>query len=221
MAIDVRDDKAFNNIGPRGGKPLKSRGFSLFELMAFIIISAIVYSAAANRFARLPADAEKANFLAITTQVQAAVSLEMMLGITSGKSASMARMIGTNPMEYLLQPPRNYVGVLNGASAANLPERSWYFDSSNGELVYQVSNRQGVFLSLNGTQVPAQEIRFRIEAKYGAIDVATGLPAAALESGGGQVGQSGSRAKLSGVLMRPVIPYTWQTAEIDVASLGT
>lgn len=221
MAIDVRDDKAFSKMRPRSVKLRNSRGFSLFELMAFIIISAIVYSAAANRFAQLPADAEKANFLAITTQVQAAVSLEMMLGITSGKSASMSRMIGTNPMEYLLQPPRSYVGVLNGAQAGNLPERSWYFDSSSGELVYQVSNRQGVFLSLNGTLVPAQEIRFRIEAKYSAIDVATGLPVAALESGGGRVGQSGSRTKLSGVFMRPVIPYSWQTAGIDVASLGT
>ena len=48
-----------------------SGGFSLFELVVFIICVAIIYASAANRFSDFPGEAERANFLAVSAQIQA------------------------------------------------------------------------------------------------------------------------------------------------------
>lgn len=207
---------------PIAGGMNSSSGFSLFELIVFIIVSAIIYASASNRFAQFPAEAERANFLAVQTQIQAAVNLEMMMGFTSGKTSSMTLLIGTNPMELLLKPPSNYVGAINGAvDGAGIPGRSWYFNGATGELVYRVSNPDGVFLNVGGTQVPTNEIKFRIEADYGDIDVRSGLPVSALESGGQQVPRGNRTSKFNGVLMQPVLPFSWQTEGIDVNAVDT
>lgn len=187
----------------------KNRGFSLFELVAFIISVAIIYAYAANRFAEFPAQAERASFIAVTTQLQTGINLELISAVTRGNVGAASFLEDINPMDLMLLPPSNYLGAFSGAPAAGFPRRSWYFDNSSSELVYLVSDSTGVSLLINNRQVPVNEIRFSVTPDYGEVDLESGLDvkiAAKL----GEVSQKNRRSRLNGVVLKPVAPFQWQ-----------
>ncbi len=186
-----------------------SAGFSLFELVVFIISVAILYAYAANRFAEFPGQAERANFLAITTQLQTAVNLEVNLARGLGRLSRPEMLAGANPMDLLLQPPSNYLGAFESIDTSSVGRRLWYFDRSRQELVYLVNDSTGVFYLLDGEEFPTAELRFRIVAEYEDFDAQTRLPVSVLENAGNEVSEENRETRLSGVLMRPVIPYRW------------
>lgn len=184
-------------------------GFSLFELVVFIISVAIIYAYAANRFAEFPGQAERANFLAVTTQIQSAVNMEMMFGVGVGRISSPQRLEGANPMELLLEPPSNYLGAFDAVDTSRLERRTWYFDRRRGELVYLANDPDGLVLISNGREVPTSEIRFRLVADYSMHEQGSGLPVRVLESAGESVPAENQVRKFNGIVMRPVIPYEW------------
>lgn len=179
----------------------------MFEMVSFIIISAIVYSTAVNRFNEFPEAAERASFLAITTQLQSGMSLEMMLGLTTGAVNSIQNYENMNPMDFMLKTPSNYLGALSQVATETLPRRSWYFDSDTAELVYLINEADNAFLIVNSTEVPTTEIRFRIVVSY--RDPRTGATIRASD-----IPESGiSGLRLGGIVLSPVVPYRWKATE--------
>lgn len=188
------------------GKAKSNAGFSMFEMVAFIIISAIVYSTAVNRFNEFPEAAERANFLAVVTQMQTGINLEMMLGFTTGSTTNIQAYANLNPMDMLLKTPNNYLGAFDQVAVEGMPRRSWYFDNSSRELVYLINEADNAFLLINGAEVPTAEIRFHIVVTY--RDPVTLRNVTASELSG-----AASGARISGVVMRPVVPYRWNATE--------
>ena len=202
--------------------PRHSGGFSLFELVAFIIVSAIIYSVAVNRFSEFPAAAERANFQAVLTQVQTGVSLETMLGLSTGSIRSMQDYIGLNPMDLLLKPPSNYLGAFDALNVAETQRRSWYFDNRTRELVYLVNASENVFLLQNSIAVPTDELRFGIVMTYRDPVTLKNVTSDELEALNEERGRSEGlepveieqlKARTSGVVLRPVTPYRWEGYE--------
>ncbi|MEX2470103.1 MAG: hypothetical protein WD396_10135 [Pseudohongiellaceae bacterium] len=191
----------------------RMKGFSLFELVVFIISVAIIYAYAANRFSDFPGQAERANFLAVTTQLNSAISLELNFGVGLGRISSPEILEGANPMDLMLEPPRNYLGAFANVDVANLERRSWYFDRSQEELVYLVNDDRGVYLLRDGGRVPTNEIRFAMQAKYRQYDRATGLPLSIVERDGRQVPEQQRVRKLDGILLQPVTPFEWRAQD--------
>ena len=190
-----------------------SLGFSVFELVAFVILASIVYAGAVNRFAQFPGQAERANFLAISTQLKSAINVEMMLGVGTGRISSPERLVGANPMDLMLEPPSNYLGAFNQLNTAGMERRVWYFDNSTRELVYLASDPTGLFLIVNGTAVPANEVRFRIQAIYSAHEAGSGLPVNALANAGAPVGAQVQG--FDGIALRPTVPFIWNQVNPD------
>jgi len=195
--------------------PFASAGFSLFELVVFIISVAIIYATAANRFAEFPAEAERANFLAVTAQIQSAINLEMMLGAGFGNASAVERMAGANPMELLLETPSNYIGAYDFVDKSQLPRRIWYFDQQRGQLVYLINNSDDVVLLGDGLEVPTDEIRFRVMLDYDEIDTQTGLPLSIAQQAGVEIPPENRRRRLKGAILRPTIPFSWGQSDID------
>jgi type II secretory pathway pseudopilin PulG len=187
----------------------KNRGFSLFELVAFIISVAIIYAYAANRFAEFPAQAERASFIAVTAQLQTGINLELISVVTRGNTGSASLLEDINPMDLMLLPPGNYLGAFSGASVDGFPRRSWYFDNSSSELVYLVGDSTGVYLSINNQRIPVDEIRFSVASDYGEVDLESGLDVK-IASRRQEIPQGNRRRRLNGVVLRPVIPFFWQ-----------
>jgi type II secretory pathway pseudopilin PulG len=192
------------------GRMRRVAGFSVFELVAFIILASIVYAGAVNRFSQFPGQAERANFLAISTTLQSAINTEMLYGVGVGRINSPQRLVGANPMDLMLEPPSNYLGAFNQLDTSNLERRVWYFDLSTRELVYLVNDTSGVFLIINGTAVPTNEIRFRMQATYSMHEAGSGIPVQALVNNGAPVGAQ--QQGFDGIALRPTVPYVWNQA---------
>ncbi len=194
-----------------------SAGFSLFELVVFIISVAIIYATAVNRFSRFPEAAERANFLAVTAQIQTGVSLETMLGVAAGSSQNMSRYEGANPIDMLLSPPSNYLGAIDYNDTSDLPRRSWYFDLRSSELVYLINESQNVYFLVDGVQVPTNEIRFRIAVNYRYVHRQTGVEISEIDARNSEDSQEEDyRRRFGGVLIQAVTPYLWNGSGISL-----
>lgn len=203
-----------------------SRGFTLFELVVFILVVSIVFSVGMRRFQSYPGEAERANFLAITSQIKAAVSLQMMNAIAGASWDALASLENSNPMNLLLETPSNYVGEFGLVDEISMPRRTWYFDSFNGHLVYLVNDNSHLYSTLGGGGMTS--IRFRIAMRYANedtgsspqglgidADTVTGLsdPSLRSDTRNGAVAQG---RKWQGLVLEAVTPYTWERSEIEL-----
>lgn len=188
---------------------LKSRsqqsGFSLFELLVYLLIASILFAAAANRYQGYPAEAERANFLAVLSQLKAGVNLQMMRMIASADwtQARQEAIAGTNPMDLMLETPSNYLGEFATVDAAALPQRVWYFDSSAGELVYIAENSDNLYIIQDGVALASNQIRLRIENVYDRSGIVDDPDTA------------DNRGRWQGLMLAPVIPYEWRSQPLE------
>lgn len=183
-------------------------GFSLFELVVFIISVAIIYSYAANRFSEFPAQAERANFTAIIAQLQTSINLELMFGMGAGGLQNAGLLAGINPMDLMLSPPINYLGALSSPDPVGLPRRSWYFDLNTEELVYLVNDASGVFVEYNGSRVATDILRFKVSVANRKFDPVTGLDASVAARAYPERVVA-THEEFGGILLQPVFPFVW------------
>jgi len=142
-------------------------GFSLFELVVVILLVAIVFTYAFNRYQHYPAAAERANFLAVNAQLKAVINLLMMEAIASGNWQRLEALEGSNPMDLMLEPPVNYHGRGESGAIDSLPGHSWFFDVEHGALVYRASAGAGLETLQEGQWQSADTLRFRLILVYG------------------------------------------------------
>lgn len=203
-------------------------GFTMFEMVAFIITVAIIYSVAVNRFSEFPEAAERANFQAVLTQLQSGLNLELMLGVSSGLISSIRQYEAINPMDLMLKTPSNYLGAYDSRfiDEMELERRSWYYDTYRGELVYLVNEAENVYLLADSAEVPTNEIRFNIVALYRDPDSLKNLTYEELEekfeaeaepnADEDEIERRLAAARISGAVLRPVTPFKWEAPEIDL-----
>lgn len=178
-------------------KRQRQRGFSLFEMIIYILAASILFSAAFNRYREFPGEAERANFLAITAQLNAAINLQMMNAIAGGNFNQLNGFNGVNPMDFMLSTPGNYVGAFGTIDESALPRRIWYFNQTTGELVYLANDASNLYLVQGGQRVPTGRISFRVQNVV--------MPRA-----------DGSSA-WQGLLLAPVVPFEWQQVSLVAA----
>ncbi|MDX1562110.1 MAG: prepilin-type N-terminal cleavage/methylation domain-containing protein [Gammaproteobacteria bacterium] len=128
---------------------MKARGFSLLEFVVVIVIIAILSGVLLNRVLPLIGQAERVAFMQTRQQLQSALLLEAAERVVRGESATLSELAGSNPMQLMLEPPANYVGLHPIGSHESAPRRSWYFDEREGLLVYR-PGRQARFEALEG-----------------------------------------------------------------------
>lgn len=165
---------------------------TLFELVVYILVVAILFSFALNRFREYPGEAERANFVAVREQIRTGVNLAMLSAISSGDWSEVRSMEGGNPMDLMLETPSNYVGELSSVAADELPRRIWYFDRGSGELVYRANDIGNLYRLSNGDRVPAEEIRLRLT----------------------RVGDR--EGGFQGLSLRPVTSYEWHSVNLEL-----
>ncbi len=203
----------------------KMRGFSIFELILYLLISSIIFSISMRRFEQYPADAERANFLSIVGQLKAAVMLQMMDGIAGGKFDEMRALEKSNPMELMLETPSNYVGAFSLVDEVSMPRRTWYFDSYNGQLVYLASPGLQIYSAEGDGSATMSSIRFQVINKYsGATEqVQEGLGIDAGQVTGLSIAGAGGSAapggKWEGLVLEPVTPYNWESQGISLSGI--
>ncbi|MBC52284.1 MAG: hypothetical protein CMQ34_00450 [Gammaproteobacteria bacterium] len=176
-------------------------GFSLFELVVYLLVSSILFATVINRYREFPGEAERANFTAVLAQLKAGVNLQMMDMIASGNWHGRTDALeGSNPMDLMLEAPNNYVGEFAMVEIRTMPRRVWYFDTSRGELVYLAENTQNLYAVGEGGNQPSDQVRFRISSLR-ADDAAPG-------------------EGWHGLSLAPVEPYQWRRMPLDLDALA-
>lgn len=204
-------------------KPGREQGFSMFELLVYILVASILFSVAMNRYQDYPAAAERANFMAVLAQLKAGVNLQMMRIIAGGSWASETGLEGSNPMNLMLEVPTNYLGEFSEVDPSRLPRRVWYFDSTAGHLVYIADNAPNLYLLIDGQQVEGNEVRFRIQSVYSTDGVVPVVEEAEDNASGEQAeiqppSSRETRLRWQGFTLSPVIPYEWRSVPLELVA---
>jgi prepilin-type N-terminal cleavage/methylation domain-containing protein len=170
---------------------MRVRGFTLLELAIVVIAVGVIVGFALDRALPLIGRAQRIAFLQVSSELRSALLLEAAQRIASGAGATLGELAGTNPMALLLQPPGNYIGVLDSPGPDDVPGHAWYYDPALGRLVYRVG-RYTRFEPLGG---PPDRVELQVSLVYHDRD-------------GNGVYEPG-RDELGGLRLDSVRPFRW------------
>jgi len=117
------------------------RGFSLLELVVVIVIISFLLVIAISRLLSLQAEAERVSMETVAGTLRSALGMKVAESIVKYRTATLAELEGSNPMDRLAELPKNYLGELDGVDPASLEDAHWYFNTRDRTLVYLVRNK--------------------------------------------------------------------------------
>lgn len=164
----------------------RPRGFSLIELLAVLVVIAVLAAVFLDRILWYQERAEKVSMEATVGVLRGALHLQAVRRLVAPGAPELRPLADENPMTWLATRPENYVGPRTAEAAGNVPVGHWYFDVSDRSLVYRLRHHRYFDASASG---PA-EVRFRTVVDYGAVD-------------------AGTVAVLRSLDIRPVRDYRW------------
>lgn len=147
----------------RNAKPVVGRstvaGFSLLELIVVIAAIGTLIAVAATRLLPYIDEAERVAVLRVEGQLRSSITMEAAQRIVRGQSASLSELAGSNPVKYLLEPPKNYLGERLQRQIEEVPVRHWYFERDRQRLVYRLGAPFGFPIHDTSLQDPAFEVQ--------------------------------------------------------------
>lgn len=164
------------------------RGFTLLELVVVIAIVAVLMATAYSKYEGLAEQAEKAAFVGVLGNTQAALTHAFIRSYLDGDQSRWEDVSGINPIQYLAKPPGNYGGVTTSQRVVEplLADQHWYFLQDTGELVYKVK-RNGR-LKLENKHINL--IKYRLQVVHS-------LP------------EHGKNVQVEGLLLEAVDRFSW------------
>jgi hypothetical protein len=167
----------------------RSRISSGFSLLEFAVMAAIVGLLAAKLLRTetlYQEQAEKAAVEQMLGTLRSALHLQLAQLVANGNTAGIGSFVGQNPMDWLGEKPKNYVGVYYSPEAGKIESGNWYFDMGSKSLVYLVTYAD----HLQTAAGQGKTLRFRAKL---ITDTLGAVP--------GNVTQ--------GVVLEPVAAYRW------------
>ncbi len=170
--------------------PESSKGFTLLELVVVITIIIVLIGTFLTRVGYYQAQAEKGAMEQVSAAIQSA--LVMRYGTLMARGAANEKQLTAlatdNPINWLQQKPRNYMGEYYDPTPQAVAPGSWMFDLKSRDLIYVVDHSEYFVPGNDGEKW----IRFHVKLAY---DQAVGRP----ESG----------TELTATLFKPTQPYHW------------
>ena len=168
------------------GRRRASRGLTLIELIVVVCIIALLSVLLLERLRFYQEAAEKAVMEYNVGAVKSALHLQVASLLARGEERKIESLARANPINWLAEPPPGYRGEFR-APRPDVPRGSWYFDATQGELVY-VPN-----LDAHLDRLPdgSKRLRFRVQISF-------------------EPAEPGSERRVfTGMRVEPVTPYTW------------
>jgi prepilin-type N-terminal cleavage/methylation domain-containing protein len=166
---------------------LKTKGFTLIELIVVICIVALLFGIALDRLMRFQELGERTAMEQNIAAINVALAMKFAALVASGRGPAIEKEVAANPVDLLARPPENYLGALFMPSAELLPPRSWYFDRASGDLVYVPGRTRYLTLPSDATN----GLRFHVVVAESSPRAVEGI------------------TELRQALIRPRAPYRW------------
>jgi len=139
--------------------PRQKRGFSLLELVVVIALISTLVAVAINRLLPYIDEAERVAVLRVEGQLRSSLMMEAAQRIVRGQSATISALNGSNPVKFLLEPPKNYVGERLQREIEQSPTRRWYYERDGHRLVYRLGAPFGLPVHDESAEDPAFEVQ--------------------------------------------------------------
>lgn len=173
-----------------------ARGTSLWENLLVVMLVATLMMVVSRRFIALGVQAEQLAVDQVLADVRAA-TLQQALHLQATGAAPDPH---ANPVNWLPQPPPNYLGELAGPDPASIASGHWYFDSRDQLLVYRVDHAAYFDSALPG----AARARFKL-----VVNVADNPAADA---------QRTAEGSMLALALEPVESYTWRAEPREISA---
>ncbi|MDD5329906.1 MAG: type II secretion system protein [Sulfuricella sp.] len=170
---------------PARAKAPGPTGFTLLELVVVVSIVAILAGVFLKRAQFYQEQAEKVAMEQTVGIIRSALHLQMAALITKNRMDRIPHLAEQNPMEWLAEKPKGYVGEFFDPKIGEIPRGSWYYDLRDGCLVYLVNSGSHFVPREPGRKW----IRYRAAVEY--------------ESA------RGGEKEFSGVIFKEVEPFQW------------
>ncbi len=138
------------------------RSLSRYELGVCLIILSILFYYAIEKISEVSVYTEQTGIEVMLRNMQSNLNLYKSEKLISGNLMQMADMIHANPVGTIFPRPRNYAGEYDVPDPSDFSPGDWYFDRTNGYLVYMVIHGDRFSSKLP----PPPRIRLTLEPAY-------------------------------------------------------
>ena len=120
----------------------RQRGFSAFEFAVAAALFAIAVGIAANRLDLYHQQLESVAAEQLVSTLREALRMRVAHLTVAQRSHEIAAIANENPIGWLSEKPKNYLGEYFHADNKDLPAGHWYFDRTQNLLVYLLTERK-------------------------------------------------------------------------------
>ena len=120
----------------------KTAGFTLFEFAVAAIIVALLAGVLVNRIRFYQEQTEMARLEQTVGILRAALQFKVSRLVVANKEHEFSGIVDENPIEWLVERPKNYLGEYYSPQVNTLPKGNWYYDRSDKSLNYLLDNEK-------------------------------------------------------------------------------
>lgn len=165
----------------------RMRGFTFFEFSVVALVLSALAVIFYDKLLFYQEQSEKAAMERTIESIESALRMRHAQLFSMDRAGDVAILAASNPVDWLLTKPVNYIGVREGPLPSDGPRGVWYFDPKRHQLVYVVKHDRHL-------KYPAREIAFQVVQNLGTV------PKGSLQ---------GADNLAYGVSFRATEPYRW------------
>jgi type II secretory pathway pseudopilin PulG len=113
-----------------------AHGFALFELAVAAVVLSLLTGVLLNSLLPYAGESERVAAKQLISSLRTALSVRSVRAISGGGEPALLAVAQENPMDWLEQQPKNYLGEYYSPDELSLPKGNWYFDKADRTLVY-------------------------------------------------------------------------------------
>jgi general secretion pathway protein G len=120
-------------------KPLRQRGFTLFELAVVAGVFAILMAVFLNRVSYYQQQAQQVAVAQMLGVLRTSLRVQVLHLYLADRRDRMPALARQNPFDWLADKPANYLGEFAQADLAKLPTGNWLYDKKEQKIIYLFS----------------------------------------------------------------------------------
>ena len=121
-------------------RPLRQRGFTLFELAVVAGVFAILVAVLLNRVGYYQQQAQQVAVAQMLGVLRTSLRVQVLQLYLADQRAKLPALARQNPFDWLADKPANYLGEFAQPDLAKLPAGNWLYDKKEQKIIYLFSN---------------------------------------------------------------------------------